>query len=907
MNKLKNIVKFYRDCYQTDLKGVRIRNFVSNQCESRFIPRNNEFFHDNYQGFPIDTEWAKTVDQNLFLNGKEKTLYAGSIFIMGQQNTIGKKKNALTPLYIHELELAQLDEVYFLSIKETFFNPDFIELANNADASLNLSFDALTNEAPANPIGFGNQVLLNEFFKKHIKSWNISELTKLQNPDFNHDEYYKDSIKNKTRSHQILPFLMFGVFKKPKGSLGVLNELNLLAENISDSKILNQFFQLEEIEIQAIERRDIYLPTTLSEKQESAFYGTDTYPITQIIGPPGTGKSYTISALAIDAISNNQSVLIVTRNIQASRVITNIIESQFGIKGTIIKAYNQVYKRSLLAKLSKAIKMDSLRQTSPKKLAKRVRKILDQIHQIEKKIIDNGNKEYQWGEFYSQNQEDFFSIFKDQWFQYQKRTTKPIWRLNTELKELRKEKSRLVKKYIKIKVEYDLIQLVREKKLEFLKLNHALRDSNLTSFDKKINKVDYELILKAVPLWTSTTKEISKCLPLTSGLFDIVIFDESSQCDIASVIPSIYRAKKMIVVGDPHQLRHISFLSAKKQLALRKSNSVSMSLPDYRNESLIDWTNSSLSNPDQTTYLDEHFRSKPDLIQFSNRKFYDNELKLIRSNPISDRFSSLKIVQSEGERDVKGVNVIEVNQLFEVVREIIAQHSKSHALIAPKIGISSPFTEQVKLLKKSLAEAVPFHQVKKHDILIGTPFHFQGEERDIMLISFCVDRNSHPASINYLNRKDVFNVLVTRARNKQIIFTSILPSLLPEKSLLKEYIESNYYQASSSKAQSQSMIYDEFYEEVSEYLKDSGYELIKHSTIVSGIVIDMVVVHDEKYYCIDLIGYPGDYEDQFSLEDLRILNRVDVPLFFLPYSSWYIEKEKSKRNLLSFIQNENKK
>jgi len=66
-------------------------------------------------------------------------------------------------------------------------------------------------------------------------------------------------------------------------------------------------------------------------------------------------------------------------------------------------------------------------------------------------------------------------------------------------------------------------------------------------------------------------------------------------------------------------------------------------------------------------------------------------------------------------------------------------------------------------------------------------------------------------------------------------------------------------------------------------------------------MIDLVVVHDQKCYCVDLIGYPGEFEDQFSLEDLRILNRVNVPLYFLPYSSWYLQQKKTKKDLINFI------
>jgi len=168
-----------------------------------------------------------------------------------------------------------------------------------------------------------------------------------------------------------------------------------------------------------------------------------------------------------------------------------------------------------------------------------------------------------------------------------------------------------------------------------------------------------------------------------------------------------------------------------------------------------------------------------------------------------------------------------------------------------------------------------------------------------MLITFCVDENSHSGSFNYLNRSDVFNVLVTRARNMQIVYTSVNPNQLSTNSLLKEYLESNHnYQD----LKVQNYNYDDFHKKVSSYLIDSGYEVFQHSTIVSGILIDLVVLHESNYFCIDLIGYPGVFEDQFNLEELRILNRINVPIFFLPYSSWYLETEKSKKNLVNFIE-----
>jgi len=839
LGELKNIISFYRDCYQFDLKGIRIKNFISNQCERRFIPSNTSFFNASYSRIPIDKDWAKEVEQILFLNSKEKTLYAGSVFIKGKQNILGSKRTAYVPLYIHELNLLIENGNSYISIEESYFNPDFIELANSMDENLNINLDFISSNAPVNPFGTENLDLLKTFFNKYFKGWNTYDLNNYQEIDFNYKNYYERSKTIKNTSSKFLSCLMIGIFKKPEGSMGILNELTTLSENTKTSSILSLLFNLDDFIITEIKKRGIYLPTTLSSKQESAFYGLDSYPISQIIGPPGTGKSFTIAALAIDAISNNKSVLIVTRNSQASKVITNVIENDFMLKGTVIKAYNQVYKRGLSSKLRKSISVSPRINNDPKQLLKRINKIEDRIEQIEKDIIEIENDEIKWGAFYSEYQESFFSRFKDKWFQYQKRATKPIGILNDSLKELRTEKTRLVKKYITQKIKHDLFHLVKRKKVEFLKLNASLKEKNLTFVDKKLQQVDFKLILEALPLWATTTKEISKCLPLQQELFDIVIFDESSQCDIASSIPAFYRAKNAIVVGDPHQLQHVSFLSDNKQIELKSRHSISTQIPDYRKESLIDWTDKRLSNPDQTTFLDQHFRSKTDLIQFSNHNFYDNQLKLIRSNPISDLKSSIEIIKTNGTRNSKGSNEVEAKQIIEKVNEIIKPYLKANKDLIPSIGIISPFSDQVQLLKKSLSKNIAFDEIKKHKILVGTPFHFQGEERDIILISFCVDSNSHFAAINYLNKKDVFNVLITRARNKQIVFTSIESSLLSGNSLLKQYLESNTIQINTKNTDT---IYDLFVKDVSEFLVQSGFSIVYQSIIVSGVLIDMVVI-----------------------------------------------------------------
>jgi len=469
-------------------------------------------FHENFNGFPVDEAWAKTAEQILFLNSKEKSLYAGSVFIKGVQNILGSKKMAYVPMYIHELSLSSKDDIFYISILDTYFNPDFIELANSIDESLNLTFDLVFQNAPTNPFGFGNFVLLEKFLKKYFPSWYTDDIVHYQNPNFDFEEYYKQGKKLKIDKRSFLSCLMWGIFKKPEGSMGVLHELNQLTKIRKSTAVLEQFFKFKDFDLAEMKGRRIYLPTTLSNNQELAFQTIDHYPISQIIGPPGTGKSFTIAALAIDAISNNQSVLIATRNVQACKVITNIIEKDFKLKKSVVKAYNQVYKKSLIAKLRNSSSLKISNRKGSEAIKAKLDFILHEIETKEIEILKIEEDEMKWGYFYSENENGFFSLFKNKWIQYKKRNTLPIWRLNNDLKELRQEKIKLVKKYIKLKIEEDLNKLVRKKQAEFSKLSNALKEKNLTSLDKKLKELNFDLVLKAVPLWATTTKEVSKCL-----------------------------------------------------------------------------------------------------------------------------------------------------------------------------------------------------------------------------------------------------------------------------------------------------------------------------------------------------------------------------------------------------------
>ena len=69
-----------------------------------------------------------------------------------------------------------------------------------------------------------------------------------------------------------------------------------------------------------------------------------------------------------------------------------------------------------------------------------------------------------------------------------------------------------------------------------------------------------QALMEYFPCWMMVPSEVAQLLPRSAD-FDLVIIDEASLCDTASCLPALQRAKRVVITGDPNQLRHLSFLS----------------------------------------------------------------------------------------------------------------------------------------------------------------------------------------------------------------------------------------------------------------------------------------------------------------------------------------------------------
>jgi hypothetical protein len=264
---------------------------------------------------------------------------------------------------------------------------------------------------------------------------------------------------------------------------------------------------------------------------------------------------------------------------------------------------------------------------------------------------------------------------------------------------------------------------------------------------------------------------------------------------------------------------------------------------------------------------------------------------------------NVHVYVTTGSRSEQGHNLKEAEAVLRKILLIVEAEEALDARLCQSIGILSPFRAQVEYLQEAIVQQFSATQILRHRMLIGTPFAFQGEERDIMLLSFAAHPESPGGVWNYLNREDIFNVSITRARAKQFLFISGQPKDYPEGNMLRAYLDftSLKQQSVESSAKIEEPFFDDFLDETINCLQDWGIETIHTNYSIGGLEIDLVAVHNGKTYCIDLIGYPGPLNSFLPQEHWQILGRVGLPIFALPYINWQLQPEETQLALKNYL------
>jgi hypothetical protein len=315
-----------------------------------------------------------------------------------------------------------------------------------------------------------------------------------------------------------------------------------------------------------------------------------------------------------------------------------------------------------------------------------------------------------------------------------------------------------------------------------------------------------DLVAALKPCWMMSPLAVSEYIDPQTPQFDVVIFDEASQIRTEEAVSAILRAKQTIVVGDDQQLPP-TFSFAKfgtDEDEDDNTEEVYESLLVECGKFMKDFT------------LRWHYRSQDEsLIDFSNKHFYESKL-ITFPNPIKATSRGVHFhyvadgVYDRGSN--KPVNLREAEEVAKLALNHAQTSQQSLGIIAFSKNQADAIQKELDRLSVDNLELAEL-QEDSDKFFLRHLESVQGEERDVIILSFCYGRdqkgtmghNFGPLNKSGGDRR--LNVAITRAKQKLLLVTSIHGSDLqpegksPVVKLLQDYL--NYAERTNAQIEDQ--------------------------------------------------------------------------------------------------------
>ncbi len=499
------------------------------------------------------------------------------------------------------------------------------------------------------------------------------------------------------------------------------------------------------------------------------------YPLAYIQGPPGTGKTTTIINTIITAFFNERTVLFSSYN---NRPIDGVFKQLISLKYKdhhipfpvlMLGNYEKVlealdYIKNLYEGVQSINVFDATldkrkegRKERAKKLAeylKAYNSVLDLEERKEaiKRVLD-----------YQKNADDVVS-FEGQMFSYDL-SSRQLAEVQSEIDkigEISEEKAlnlldgnqedlyqylmygsaKYIKRLSEKKYE-SLLKIVymQDKKEKFQLFSEYISDSE-----------NVKLLQRVFPIILTTCISAHR-IGKPGPLFDMVIIDEASQCNVAISLVPILRGENLMLVGDPQQLNPVILLDDSDNERLKKRYQISNEY-DYKNNSIYKafLANDSVSDE---VLLRNHYRCDPKIIGFNNKKYYNSKLEVKTKNNNSKPLVFCDVKDAGG--NIKNASMEETDAIIQYVK---ANKDK-------KIGIITPFVNQKKMIDEEL-------KCVNLDVPCGTVHTFQGDEKDVIIFASAITQRTTPGTYLWLkNNKELINVATSRAKEKLVVLADL--------------------------------------------------------------------------------------------------------------------------------------
>jgi superfamily I DNA and/or RNA helicase len=628
-----------------------------------------------------------------------------------------------------------------------------------------------------------------------------------------------------------------------------------------------------------------FFPFGFNLSQRNAVNKAFSNNLSVIEGPPGTGKTQTILNIIANAVLKGQSVAVVSSNNSATKNVyekleKNGIEFIAALLGNSQNKNEFISSQKEISDLSK-FNLTDIQKTEIKekatKLVAQLSENLDKKNELAtlKLQIDNFKTEYaHFKETHKAKTEKNVEFKKNI-------TAKKILELWVSLEIVGKNQKKIsfIKRFI-YRLKYGIkdnafytntldkmIFICQSKyyptkirelsnRIEFLE--HSLKNFAFDSKMKEYTEISMHLLkaelskrynqqkrepytiselrsksnefIKDYPVIMSTTFSIRQSLS-DKFLYDFVIIDEASQVDLATGALALSCAKRAVIVGDTKQLPNVVTKEIKIETDTIFNSYKLKKQYCYSNYSLLSSILELLPTVPKTL-LKEHYRCHPKIIEFCNKKFYDNQL-IVHTEYTTKRQPLIVYKTPQGNHARKLMNQ---RQIDIIKKEIIPNEKLENV----DLGIVTPYRNQTNALQTT------FHGTS---IKADTVDKFQGRENDVIILSTVDNEIS-----DFTDNPNRLNVAVSRAVEQLILVVNGNESENDNNiSDLIKYIEYNNFSIIQSELNSIfDLLYKGYEEEREKIIRKSGkVSEFDSENLMFGLI--KLVLADEKFLKYDVI------------------------------------------------------
>jgi very-short-patch-repair endonuclease len=288
---------------------------------------------------------------------------------------------------------------------------------------------------------------------------------------------------------------------------------------------------------------------------------------------------------------------------------------------------------------------------------------------------------------------------------------------------------------------------------------------------EKLNKVATHLGT-LVPVWLCTNLSLRKRLPLSPGIFDLALVDESSACDIPSIIPILYRSKRAIIIGDNNQLSHVTRLSDEIENRITSAEGIDdLEFLDYRYTavSAYDLAEKTVAGNPKVCGAQKlllHYRCHDDIINFCSEQFYDGELQVLtateRLRVPKNKSPGIIWSHVSGSFEKQASGCLCDEEARACAEEVVALTTRNR--FNGTIGVVTVFKSQEKRISQYLEQMLDSKTMTDYAIVVGTAHKFQGGQRDAIVMSLMYSHDMPKGSKYFLeSNRNLMNVAISRA------------------------------------------------------------------------------------------------------------------------------------------------